>query len=577
MSIQDMEDLKKQYLDEMKTLINEKDYRSGRIDIEIKINELKENFYKMSIEINKKKKLQTLEQVANLSTYPSRHFKSFCYDNDDDEDYTIAITPEKPVDSLIIEDEHLDTISETESDEFIKSSVENLVPTPSESEDFFDIESECDVPDCDDSQTTNFSTFSNPLFDDSTSSDDESSHEEVIDVLSFKTYTNPLFDLDEEIVSNEFNPIHNEDLDSTPKDVHFDFAGELTRLQLIPSGIDNINLDSEGDILFLEKLLYDNSSPRPPEAFQANFDTIIESLPTLSILVEDSDSLREEIDIFSGPDDSIPPGIKSVDFDTEDDNNSTSLPEFDSFHVYYPDLGDSTINVVEDIPVDVPNILATHPAPLMDFDFIPSHNDLESDPDVFSPSGDRNKIYDPRICIEVESMRILATLSPVINTLLPFSSENEDKVFNHGVLANREKSPPSSSHRGLKAFQLSPESPMMIHGDNTPNLGFPDFEASQCSQFLSSSSQELHILTSLGICYQILSTNSDKVCIELHFDETEHSDILIFIDAQSLRRLASRYSSQAIMMSKAAPNAAWKMRLINSAFANNKIVFCHTF
>ncbi|GKB86305.1 hypothetical protein Tco_0958577, partial [Tanacetum coccineum] len=183
MSIQDMEDLKQQYLDEMKTLINEKDYRSGRIDIEIKINELKENFNEMSIEINKKKKLQQLEQVANLSTYPSRHFNSFCYDDDDDEEYTIAITPEKPVDSLIMEDEHLDTIPETESDEFIKSSVENLVPTPSESEDFSDIESECDVPDCDDSQTTNFSTFFNPLFDDSTSSDDESRHEEVIDVL----------------------------------------------------------------------------------------------------------------------------------------------------------------------------------------------------------------------------------------------------------------------------------------------------------------------------------------------------------------------------------------------------------
>ncbi|GJS02026.1 hypothetical protein Tco_0318534 [Tanacetum coccineum] len=278
MSIQDMEDLKQQYLDEMKTLINEKDYRSGRIDIEIKINELKENFNEMSIEINKKKKLQQLEQVANLSTYPSRHFNSFCYDDDDDEEYTIAITPEKPVDSLIMEDEHLDTIPETESDEFIKSSVENLVPTPSESEDFSDIESECDVPDCDDSQTTNFSTFSNPLFDDSTSSDDESSHEEVIHEMSFKTYSNPLFDLDEEIISSEFNPIHNEDLDSTPKDVRFDaesylleslvnrdtlnasppkidflfdeFSGELTRLQLIPPGIDNINLNLEGDILF---------------------------------------------------------------------------------------------------------------------------------------------------------------------------------------------------------------------------------------------------------------------------------------------------------------------------------------
>ncbi|GKB95888.1 retrovirus-related pol polyprotein from transposon TNT 1-94, partial [Tanacetum coccineum] len=71
MSIQDMEDLKQQYLDEMKSLINIKDYRNEKIDIEIKINELKGNFNEMSIEINKKKKLQQLEHVANLSTYPS--------------------------------------------------------------------------------------------------------------------------------------------------------------------------------------------------------------------------------------------------------------------------------------------------------------------------------------------------------------------------------------------------------------------------------------------------------------------------------------------------------------------------
>ncbi|GKF03718.1 hypothetical protein Tco_0030641, partial [Tanacetum coccineum] len=87
----------------------------------------------------------------------------------------------------------------------------------------------------------------------------------------------------------------------------------------------------------------------------------------------------------------------------------------------------------------------------MDFNFIPS-NDLGSDHDVSSPSRNRNKIYDPGICIEVKSTRFLATFSPVIDTLLPFSSENEDKVFNHGVLASKEKSPPSSSHRGfLKA------------------------------------------------------------------------------------------------------------------------------
>ncbi|GKE85396.1 hypothetical protein Tco_1559138, partial [Tanacetum coccineum] len=248
-----------------------------------------------------------------------------------------------------------------------------------------------------------------------------------------------------------------------------EFAGELTLLHSIPPGINDVNLDPKGDILFLESLLYDNSSPRPPEEFNSENPT--ESFSPSPITIEDTDSLTEEIAIFLDGDDSIPPGIESDDLDSEDDDNSTSRPEFESFHVDYPNSGDSTIDVMKDIPVDVPNILPTHLALQLDFDFIPSHNDLGSDLDNSSPFGDRNKIYDPGICIDVKSTRFLAPLSPVINTLLPFSSENEDKVFNHGVLAYKEKSPPYSLYRGLKAFQLSPESSMLIHGDNTPNIG----------------------------------------------------------------------------------------------------------
>ncbi|GKF39445.1 hypothetical protein Tco_0119506, partial [Tanacetum coccineum] len=156
--------------------------------------------------------------------------------------------------------------------------------------------------------------------------------------------------------------------------------------------------------------------------------------------------------------------------DSENGDNSTSRPEFESFHVDYPDSGDSTIDVVEDIPVDVPNIFPTHPALQLDFEFIPS-NDIGSDLNASSPSGDSNKIYDPGICIEVESMRFLSTLSLVIDTLLPFSFENKEKVFNHGVLASKEKSS-SLSLRCFKASKLfHQKSPMLIHGDNTPNLG----------------------------------------------------------------------------------------------------------
>nr|GEW89307.1 hypothetical protein [Tanacetum cinerariifolium] len=119
-----------------------------------------------------------------------------CYDDDDDE-YTTAITPKEPVDSLIMENEHLDTIPATESDELIKSSVENLVPIPSESEGIPD--NKCDVPAC-------FTTFLNILFDanyDFYSVDDQSFSDED---FPKEIYSNPLFG--EEIISIKIDTHH---------------------------------------------------------------------------------------------------------------------------------------------------------------------------------------------------------------------------------------------------------------------------------------------------------------------------------------------------------------------------------
>nr|GFC34599.1 hypothetical protein [Tanacetum cinerariifolium] len=118
-----------------------------------------------------------------------------CYDDDDDEESSnpledniiselpsySAVTPTEPIDS-----------PGTESNEFIKSCVENLVPNPSESEG----ENGFDVLAC-------FTTFSNVLFDDdydSDSSDDQSLSDE--DVRE-KIYSNPLFD--EEIIPMEID------------------------------------------------------------------------------------------------------------------------------------------------------------------------------------------------------------------------------------------------------------------------------------------------------------------------------------------------------------------------------------
>nr|GEW06588.1 zinc finger, CCHC-type [Tanacetum cinerariifolium] len=72
-----------------------------------------------------------LAEYINIPSWNRPAFSS--HDDDDDEDYTIAITLEEPDNSLNIGGEHLDTISATESDEVVKSSVENLVSIPSES------------------------------------------------------------------------------------------------------------------------------------------------------------------------------------------------------------------------------------------------------------------------------------------------------------------------------------------------------------------------------------------------------------------------------------------------------------
>ncbi|GKC15868.1 hypothetical protein Tco_1012650 [Tanacetum coccineum] len=280
----------------------------------------------MSIQDMEVQKQQYLEEMRNSQpkndeisheTYipePSQHFNSIYDDDDDDEESTIplneiisqlppsiAITTVLPTmeleDSLIMGDENLSTIPEKESDKFIKSSVEDLVLIPSESEDTSDNDSECDLPFCDDSPPLevlggNFMTFFNPLFNDNdtfTSSDDESLPKEDVPKENFKIYSNPLFKFDDEYISIDVNPLFNkvlEDIESedsyvskldepdllvTPlsklnEDECFDSGGDFVLEEIkacltsdsIPPGIDDDDFDPEGNILLLEKLLNDD-------------------------------------------------------------------------------------------------------------------------------------------------------------------------------------------------------------------------------------------------------------------------------------------------------------------------------
>nr|GEU63345.1 hypothetical protein [Tanacetum cinerariifolium] len=308
---------------------------------------------------------------------------------------TIVITLDlptiEPEDSIRIGDEHLDTIPEKESDEFIKSSVENLVPNPSESED----EHECDVPACDD-----FITFSNLLFE--ADDDFSSSDNKFFDYFFFKI--DSLFD---------------------------EFADELILLKSIPPIIDKADCDPEEKIRLIEKLLYDNLSSRPPEEFiSENSDAAIESFSPFPILVEDSDSLMEKIDLSLTPDDSMPPGIENDDHESKGEihkvflsNDSFLLLEYESFHF------------------DIPSSLRLPTKPL-DNDEIEPHLRILTVKVV----GDISKHYVP-----------MPRLLPTQTTLA----------------SNQEKSPHHLSHQGLKAFQLPSKSPMMIYGGNIPILDVP--------------------------------------------------------------------------------------------------------
>nr|GEX49210.1 hypothetical protein [Tanacetum cinerariifolium] len=203
-------------------------------------------------------KLNQQEQVANISTHtpePSRRF-NFIYDDD-----------EESIDSLIMGNEELNTIPEKESDEFIKSSVEDLVPILSEFEDTSGSDNEYDLSSCDDFSPIDdpegkFVTFSNPLFDsndDFTSSDDESLSDEDVPEDKVKIYSNPLFEFDDEYIFSDVNPLFDEVLENIEnKDSYLD-EPDLLVTPLSDANEDEC-LDPGGDFDKIELLLHHDPS-----------------------------------------------------------------------------------------------------------------------------------------------------------------------------------------------------------------------------------------------------------------------------------------------------------------------------
>nr|GFA45620.1 hypothetical protein [Tanacetum cinerariifolium] len=262
-----------------------------------------------------------------------------------------------------------------------------------------------------------------------------------IPMENFKSYSNPLFD-DEEINSDDieshyFNvesdfieSLSNHDtlIDSSSK---IDYLKEISS-ELMYTSIANeerIKREHKEYISLVEKLFTINSFSRPLEKFQAN--TIIGNLLSSRIPVQDSNSQREEIDIFTRVDDLLPPSIESDDYDSDRD-------------IHFPEelLGDDSIF----LPENESSNFDHHDDPLFPrppleppdveflFDFEPNSKELISavmnnidelnEDECFDPGGEINvflNVKDDDYFLFIFVIRIFCHISSTLRFLLYFS------------------------------------------------------------------------------------------------------------------------------------------------------------
>nr|GEV58704.1 hypothetical protein [Tanacetum cinerariifolium] len=336
------------------------------------------------VEVSEEQKLKMEDTILELVKICCQKELYFMYDNVNDliesalnskllsinsnSQHTSQISPvhavapilstEEPAHSLSMGYDHLSITPETESDEVTESNAKNLLPIPSE----------CEVTSDDESDN------------------DESLPDEDVPAEEFKVYSNSLFDEDEmnsdkldpycfNVESNFVEYFLNRDtfIDSSSK---FDFSGELAHVN---PEITESDFDFEEEIHLSKNLLYDNSSSQPPEEHNAdeerikrehaeyicrmemlftinpcprptvNVDTIVESLSSLPIPVQDINSQREEIDIVTETDDVLPLSVESDD-DSEgeiDDDPSFPRPPLEPPDAEFDFVPDSE----EEIPV----------------------------------------------------------------------------------------------------------------------------------------------------------------------------------------------------------------------------------
>nr|GEU65707.1 hypothetical protein [Tanacetum cinerariifolium] len=390
-------------------------------------------------------------------------------------------------------DEHLDTISATESDEFVKSGVENLIPIPSEPEGI--PEHVCDVPSHDNSPPLDVSNdqiedFSESNKEFSSIDDDSFSIDDIDYVEASPPDSEPVNSEVMEIVIPEVGGI-DDDILLTIK--HDDLREKLRNVNLLISKIEALNANpipssdckTKSSFTSLNSLLeetntFDNSLPEF-ETFCFDVEEISSgsttarpdiSLSEYEVFYDDHvkefssgsptthfDSFLYASFMFDLSINTFPPTNRSDSYEFTDELIPfISAPEYDCFRfTVEPNSRDFTKDVVENIsPTKEPQVLTV----------LPTHPTLQLNM-KFQPSSEYLFAY-----------VVWIFLPFLVYSVVPcylLSLRNEDIIFDLGI-CKYYFSRLDISHRceTIKTFNTHRSHlnkyPMMIHGQNNPLL-----------------------------------------------------------------------------------------------------------
>nr|GEY28000.1 hypothetical protein [Tanacetum cinerariifolium] len=264
------------------------------------------------------------EELVEYINSPRWNYPTF-YDNDEEhsiqhkeylENSSNAIAPvlptEEPEYSFSMGYEHLNTIPETESDEVIKSSAKKLVPIPRENEVTSDNESEYDMPVCEDSSTFDVCKDHYEILSDS-NNDDTSSDDDAFQDIEYVEASLPDYEfvsLEEENDSSSSFPIFEKSDNSLsysdnslPEFETFSDHTEETRSGSTTTHANNSLPEYD---LFCFKI----------EPDQGRLTSVVMKDISYNLT---NDPLLKEVNLFLALDNSIPPGIENIDYDSEGD------------------------------------------------------------------------------------------------------------------------------------------------------------------------------------------------------------------------------------------------------------------